>query len=195
MGVITKLAENPWTFHLLRKIPEFNYRQTKSRIGRRLNGRAPVVDIGCGTAEFCRMFEPRHYLGIDISPRYLQFARKRNPQYSFILASGADLCLPSNSFPQALINGVLHHLDERLALTFLHEAHRILKHRGVLLLIEDIEAANSGSVSKLVHRLDMGAHIREVEGYERLLARLFHIEEFSTYYSGTCHYGMWLLRK
>ena len=195
MGIIAALSENPWTFHYLRKIPEFNYRQTKSRIRQYLDSNLPVLDLGCGTAEFCRCFSPAGYLGVDVSAKYLAYAKRRCPEYAFALGSGAALCLPSQSFPQALINGVIHHLDEGLAVKLLSETHRVLKEDGKLLLIEDIESDASGFMDKLIHALDMGDHIREQGEYKRLVSRLFKIEESHAYYSGRCHYGLWLLRK
>jgi len=195
MNIFSELSERPSTFHFLRKIPELNHRQTKKKIRQYFDSALPTLDLGCGTAEFCRCFSPEAYLGIDISEKYITFAKKRCPEYSFILASGQNLCLQSESFLQILINGVIHHLNDDIAGQLLREAHRVLRDEGKLLLIEDIETSSTKLLGKLIHQMDAGDHIRGLEKYERLVNTLFEIEESVTYYSGYCHYGLWLMRK
>jgi ubiquinone/menaquinone biosynthesis C-methylase UbiE len=182
-------------FHYLRKIPELNYTQTKQKIRRHFDSAVATLDVGCGTAEFCRCFAPAIYLGVDISSKYLLFAKRRCPEYAFVLASGDALGVKSRSFSQVLINGVIHHLDDQLARQLLEEAHRVLEDDGKLLMIEDIESDSSTLVTRLIHSMDMGDHIREREGYSRLISGLFEVTESYSYYSGYCHYGLWLLRK
>jgi ubiquinone/menaquinone biosynthesis C-methylase UbiE len=195
MSIISSLAEHPLTFHLLRKVPEANFKQTKRVIRNYLDSAVLTLDLGCGTAEFCRCFSPKGYLGIDISEKYITFAKRRRAKYSFVIASGQNLCLRSKSFPQILINGVIHHLNDDLAEDFLNEAHRILQDDGKFLLIEDTKANSQNLVGNLIHTLDMGDHIREKEDYARLLNKRFKIEESFTYFSGVCHYSAWLMRK
>jgi ubiquinone/menaquinone biosynthesis C-methylase UbiE len=195
MSLIDTLSENPRTFHFLRKIPECNYQQTKKKIRSYFDRRVPTLDLGCGTAEFCRCFAPESYLGIDISEKYIAYAKKRCPEYSFIVASGENLCVRTKSFPQVLINGVIHHLHDDLAGHLLNEAHRILRDDGRLLLIEDIDTRSVGLVGRLIHAMDMGDYIRRPGDYQGLISKLFAIEESFTYHSGYCHYGLWLLKK
>jgi len=195
MGMMTALAERPMAFHLLRKIPELNYGQTKKKIQEYFVHNCLTLDLGCGTAEFCRCFAPERYLGVDISEKYIAFAKRRNPEYAFAIAAGQSLCVPSRAFPQILINGVIHHLSDDLAKSMLGEAHRILADNGKLLMIEDIETNSTSGLSRLIHSMDEGDNIRQQEQYERLLKQFFKIDVAFTYYSGFCHYGLWLLRK
>jgi ubiquinone/menaquinone biosynthesis C-methylase UbiE len=195
MGILAALADRPAVFHCLRKIPELNYRQTKKKIRSYLEQDLLTLDLGCGTAEFCRCFAPEKYLGIDISEKYVAFAKKRYPQYSFAVAVGQNLCLRSQRFPQILINGVIHHLSDQAALAVLAEAHRVLADDGGLLLIEDIETNSTSLLSRMIHALDEGENIRGHRQYEQLVCKLFEIQASLTYYSGFCHYGLWLMRK
>jgi ubiquinone/menaquinone biosynthesis C-methylase UbiE len=195
MNLIAALTERPLLFHLLRKIPELNYGQTKKFIRGYFDNNQPTLDLGCGTAEFCRCFAPKNYVGLDVSPKYLTFAKRRHPEYLFTVAVGQRLCLRSLSFPQILINGVIHHLNDETAGAVLNEAHRVLTDDGRLLLIEDIETKSTSLFSRLIHAMDKGDNIRDRQQYERFLDKLFEIEVAFTYYSGVCHYGLWLLRK
>jgi len=195
MGIMTALAERPRAFHLLRKIPELNYGQTKKKIHEYFAHERLTLDLGCGTAQFCRCFSPKTYLGIDLSKKYVAFAKKRYQEYSFAIAAGQSLSVQPRSFPQILINGVIHHLSDDLAKSMLGEARRILTDDGKLLIIEDIETNSTSGLSRLIHSMDEGDNIRRQEQYERLLKQLFKIETAFTYYSGFCHYGLWLLRK
>jgi ubiquinone/menaquinone biosynthesis C-methylase UbiE len=195
MGIIAALADRPLSFHLLRKIPELNFGQTKKKIHEYFVCNRLTLDLGCGTAEFCRCFAPGVYLGIDISEKYISFAKRRNPEYSFAIAAGQNLCLRAKTFPQILINGVIHHLNDEQAKYMLSETRRILTDDGKLLLIEDIETTSTSPFSRVIHSMDKGDNIRWREQYEQLLNKFFEIEAASTYYSGFCHYGLWLLRK
>jgi len=195
MGILAALADRPLVFHFLRKIPELNYGRTKKKIHEHFVRNRLTLDLGCGTAEFCRCFAPEVYLGVDISEKYITFAKRRYPRYSFAIAAGQSLCLRSQTFPQILINGVIHHLNDEKAQSMLNEAHRILTDDGKLLLIEDIETNSTNLLSRLIHSMDEGDNIRWQEQYERLLNKFFEIEVAFTYYSGFCHYGLWVLRK
>ncbi len=195
MSFIDCLVRNPRTFHYLRKFPEWNYRATKRHIQSHLEPTAPTLDLGCGTGEFATLFSPQSYLGVDISACYLAYARKRLPEYRFAQGVGQALPLADGAVKQLLINGVLHHLDGDLARRVLKEAARVLAADGRLLLIEDIQPENPGLLTRTLHAMDHGEHIRPRQGYPELLGDNLRVEKELCYRSGICHYGFWLLRK
>lgn len=43
-----------------------------------------IVDFGCGYGRLCRAFPIEKYIGVDISDKAIEEARKRNPTYKFI---------------------------------------------------------------------------------------------------------------
>lgn len=53
-----------------------------------------VLDCGCGYGRLPELLPPvdrRKYLGIDLSPEFIDLARIRNPTYSFAVADMRDL--------------------------------------------------------------------------------------------------------
>jgi SAM-dependent methyltransferase len=90
-----------------------------------LKGR--LLDIGCGSKPYKKLFVVDEYVGLDIDS---EITRKRN--MAEVLYDGKLFPLPSNSFDSALCNQVLEHVfnpDE-----FLSEIYRVLKPNGKLLL-------------------------------------------------------------
>ncbi len=184
-----RLADNPRAFHLLRKLPEWNFSQTKKRVreAHERLGKPAVLDIGCGTGEYAHLFDPSAYHGADINPRYLAFARHRRPGYSF---EEADMTRWSSSarFGLVLVNGVLHHLPDDLADAVLAVAGAHLTPEGRLLIIEDVHAADDPLLTRLLHTMDEGNHIREVATWGQFFAERVEIERAERYFSGICPY-------
>lgn len=195
MSLLDRLVENPVSFHYLRKIPEANYRQTKRRIRALLDPSEKTIDLGCGTGEFASLFAPSGYLGLDVSLPYLRFAARIAPAHRFARALGQALPLADRSVRQVLVNGVLHHLGEAVARRLVAEAQRVLQPGGRLLLIEDVEPEDPPLLTRLIHSMDAGEHIRARNAYPDLLGHGLEILQEEEYRSGLCVYGLWLARR
>jgi len=92
---------------------------------RLLKGR--LIDIGCGSMPYKKLFMVDDYVGLDIDSEVT-----RNRRVADQLYDGKVFPFPSNSFDSALCNQVLEHVfnpDE-----FLSEIYRVLKPNGKLLL-------------------------------------------------------------
>jgi len=192
-----RLAENPLCFHYLRKLPELNYRATKRRL-RALSGRLPqarVLDAGCGTGEFARLFDPARYLGVDVHPGYVAFARRRNPRHRFECADVIAWPGAGEPFDLLLVNGVLHHLDDAAAKALLQAVLAQARPGATLVVIEDVELPRAGLGTTLVHSLDHGHFIRGPEAWTRLVGSIVPIDESESYVSGLCPYQMMVARR
>ena len=192
-----RLAETPTTFHWLRKLPEANYRTTKSRIRavRDAIGAPRTLDLGCGTGEYSRLFAPDRYLGVDVHPGYIAFAKRRNPQHHYLCGDARIWQGDGTPFELVLVNGVLHHLDDEAARAFLRAAHGHLAPGGTLLVIEDVDLPAASFGTRLVHLLDHGDHIRDAGRWQELVADVATIARSETYTSGICPYHLMLCRK
>ncbi len=107
------------------------------RLGLDPHGR-DVLEVGCGSgygAYLLNGLAPRRYLGFDVMEEQLALARQHYPQFDFRQLDAADLAsIPSASFDDAVIFGVLHHVPQwRLALD---ELRRVLRPNGHLFLEE-----------------------------------------------------------
>jgi SAM-dependent methyltransferase len=89
--------------------------------------------MGCGTGAFISKFQDSPYklYGIDISPRCIEYARKKYPDISFSVGDIEATGYEDGAFDVILLSGVMHHfpcLDK-----LIKECHRVLKKGGVLL--------------------------------------------------------------
>jgi ubiquinone/menaquinone biosynthesis C-methylase UbiE len=111
---------------------------------KRISGGAAhrVLEIGCGQGTGARiiydLFEPRHYVGLDLDSRMVQRARRKAralPNARFLEGDVASLAFPDGSFDLVVDFGVVHHVpnwQDALA-----EIHRVLKSGGEF-LFEDL---------------------------------------------------------
>ena len=190
------LANSPFMFHWLRKLPEANYRATKSRLAALRDSIAPerVIDLGCGTGEFASLFDPRGYLGVDVHPGYERFAARAHPRHRFVCADALTWSNDGWPFDLALMNGVLHHHDDGSARSFLLAALRQVRPGGWLVVIEDTHLARR-PLAALIHALDEGAFVRTPEAWMKLVGACATIEHNETYVSGVCPYHLMVARK
>jgi len=75
-----------------------------------------VLEIGCGNghgAYLLNQRSPRSYVGLDLMEEQIEKARKRYPQYQFLVQDAADLSqFGETSKDVVIIFGVLHHIPE-----------------------------------------------------------------------------------
>jgi ubiquinone/menaquinone biosynthesis C-methylase UbiE len=85
-----------------------------------------ILDIGCGSGTFVDALTKRGFdaVGIDIVPKFINFARK-NYQGKFLVADAYQLPFESKTFDTVFIRNVLEHLDNDLRA--LKEAIRVGK--------------------------------------------------------------------
>lgn len=194
--VINKLSNHPQVFNFLRKILENNFKAHHQVISKcfPLKSNQKILDVGCGTGEFCSYFPPHTYTGIDINAQYIKFA-KNHYQGRFLVADAQNLPFADSSFPKILMVGVLHHLDDQSCFKVLRETKRVLVKNGQMLIMEDIKAPEDLFVTKLIHYLDKGKLIRTRQVYEQFLNFYFKIRKVFIIRSGLCPYQVFLLER
>ena len=95
-----------------------------------------VADVGCGTGAAARMLANLglDVLGIDLSPKMLAEARRRNPDLSFQVGSMTGLDFADGHFCGICAwYSVIHIPDEQLPDVFA-EFHRVLRPGGLVLV-------------------------------------------------------------
>ena len=97
-----------------------------------------VLEIGCGSgygAYLLNQLQPKSYVGLDVMTEQVELARKKYPQFQFLIQDAEDLSQFENeSKDVVIIFGVLHHIPNwRKAID---EIHRVLKPKGSLFLEE-----------------------------------------------------------
>jgi 2-polyprenyl-3-methyl-5-hydroxy-6-metoxy-1,4-benzoquinol methylase len=189
-SLLDRIGGNPFWFHYLRKLAELNFRATKRRIGavRDRLGAPRVLDVGCGTGEFAGLFDPARYQGIDLSERYVGFARRTYPAYRFACADAIRWAGTGERFDLLLVNGVLHHLDAAEAQALLRATARHAAPGATLLVIEDTELPDPGWATRIVHGADAGHFIRTPVAWHALVSAVTAIDRTDAYVSGACPY-------
>lgn len=200
--IIRFLADQPIIFDILRRVIEANYISLKRVIRKEFSfnikkekgsSHGRILDVPCGTGEFCMLFSPDHYLGLDISEKYIDYAREKY-NHTFICGDASKTGLEPTHFDKILMLGFLHHLDDGMVTAVLNEAKRILKPDGVLLLIEDAPTKSKFNIiGKMLQRLDVGSNIRPAYVYGNFLKEDFAVVRYYHVRSGFWDYSVFVL--
>lgn len=188
--VVEKISDHPVLFIFCRSLLENDFKAIRAVIRRdlKLSPGVRTLDLGCGPGAFSDLFEQGDYVGADLNPRYIDWARQHR-KGAFVVADARELELPDQRFDQILIFGLLHHLPDEVVRDVLSECHRLLVPGGHVLVIEDIPAISKlNLIGHLIHSVENGEHIREAEAYRTLYRERFRIEHDETLKSGICDY-------
>ena len=95
-----------------------------------------VADIGCGPGQVARYLHERgaRVVGIDLSPRMIECARKLHPAIEFQQADMAALPVPDATWAGIAAFYSLIHIPRDRVVATLREFRRALRPRGLLLL-------------------------------------------------------------
>lgn len=137
-----------------------------------------VVDVGCGTAELLRHFpQDITYHGFDLSPDYIDAARKRfpgKPQFAFhardITTLGRDEIPPCDL---AIAFGVLHHVNDAGARGLLENLYERLAPGGRLVTIDNLFVPGQAFIARELIKRDRGQHVRDEAAYRALVPPRF----------------------
>jgi SAM-dependent methyltransferase len=123
------------------------------------------LDLGCGTAGVCRIISRNiKYLGVDNSKIYLNSAKIKFPEHTFMQADLGEAEWNKN----ILINdamvatglGLLHHLDNNQAINFLTGCRSVLNKNSLLFTVDPVTIADTGKVAKWFAENDRGQYVR-----------------------------------
>jgi len=131
-----------------------------------------VLDLGCGAGGFSTVV-PGAYLGIDLNPSYIAFARRRfgDPRRRFEVRELADLD-GRETFDKAIMASVLHHLSDAEAASVLALLARIVRSRLVVMDFHP-ESANRFQAFLIAH--DRGKFPRPAQAQRAILAQSFDV--------------------
>lgn len=169
--MLSKLLAIPGFFQWQQKTFN-NYTNVKKEFSDYLkNGPLNILDIGCSTG-LCgqNVFDMKrdHYIGIDITPKYIEYARQVYKQGEYMVMDGRKLEFPDQSFDIVSFIGVVHHMEDEIIKACLQEVKRVLKPAGYLLWGEPVLTPNE-LISNIFLSIDRGKYIRESSQYLDLL--------------------------
>jgi ubiquinone/menaquinone biosynthesis C-methylase UbiE len=92
-----------------------------------------VVDFGCGPGRDVPYWSARgfEYVGVDVSQKFLDIARRRSPEQTFVAGDFASVDLPPNSAALAIHNSSLQHVPRASLDAVLRKAFETLEPGGI----------------------------------------------------------------
>jgi SAM-dependent methyltransferase len=134
-----------------------------------------ILDVGCGPADILAYLPDVDYFGYDISEAYIAQAKIRFGQrgrFNCKQLKFEDLSvLPK--FDVVLALGLLHHLDDSVAIGIMQIAYKALKSGGRLLTIDPCLDPSQNLFSRFLVCNDRGQNVRDKGGYEALATNVF----------------------
>jgi 2-polyprenyl-3-methyl-5-hydroxy-6-metoxy-1,4-benzoquinol methylase len=120
-----------------------------------------ILDIGCGIGHYAQATEGK-YLGIDLSERYIQCARKRFPQASkeFRCIDVTTLWQEQARHDIVLLVDLLHHLADRDCIKLLQMCGQLASRH--LVSFEPV-TEQTNAVGRWIIKNDRGNYIRRLE--------------------------------
>ena len=134
-----------------------------------------VLDIGCGPADLLSYLPEVDYVGIDLSPQYIQAARARyGNRATFLCENVADTVVREPASADVVTaTGVLHHLNDVEARRLLEVARQALKPGGRFVALDGVWHPGQSPVARWVLRRDRGRFIRTADAYVALARDVF----------------------
>jgi SAM-dependent methyltransferase len=135
---------------------------------------ARILEIGCGPGTIARYLPQTDYVGFDLSPKYIEMARKRFPQAQFVCERVSQFSLASpRSFDTVLALGIVHHLDDQEARQLFQIAYDALKSNGKLVTLDGVWTNDQSAAARWLLARDRGEHVRNEGEYVKIASEVF----------------------
>src|SRR5262249_49595116 len=136
-----------------------------------------VLDVGCGPGTNTHLFAHADYLGVDINPVYIAFARKRFSR-EVVVADVVNWKIPqATSFDFILVNSFFHHVDTHSVRHVLEHLRSLLSPDGYIHIL-DLVLPERLCMARMLARLDRGRYPRRLDEWQILLSQYFELTVF-----------------
>jgi len=131
-----------------------------------------VLDVGCGPGTNSDLFSHTNYLGIDLSEKYVTFARRRFSR-DFQVADARDYLPPAGrTYDFILVNSLLHHMNDEDTRRILRTMEQALCEDGTIHII-DLLTPECGGIPRLLARRDRGSYARPLAQWKEVFCEFF----------------------
>jgi SAM-dependent methyltransferase len=140
-----------------------------------------VLDVGCGPGTNTKLFAQTDYLGIDVNPRYIEYARRKHKR-NFVAADVTTYedTPGAEKFDFILLNSFLHHIADT-------DCHKVLSHlttrlsRDGYLHILELVMPGDHSLAQLLAKWDRGKFLRARGEWRALFEEHLEVSIFTPY--------------
>jgi SAM-dependent methyltransferase len=135
-----------------------------------------ILDIGCGPGEIVPYLpEGVEYVGYDISPEYIEWARRRFPGRGefYALPFQQSELARHRPFDTAIVIAVLHHLDDDEARNLLALLKRAVRPGGRVITADLVSIEGQNPVAQMMVDWDRGQNVRRSSEYAALATPIF----------------------
>jgi SAM-dependent methyltransferase len=135
-----------------------------------------MLDLGCGPGELLLSLPATaEYVGVDLSPAYIEAARRRFSGRGRFAVMDARAITPDalGHFDAVASVGLLHHLDDPDVVRMLEAVGEVLGADGRFLSLDPGFADGQARSARWLMGRDRGRNIRSLGGYERLVGECF----------------------
>jgi SAM-dependent methyltransferase len=135
---------------------------------------ARILEIGCGPGSIVSYLPPSDYLGFDLSPEYIELAKRRFPKARFVCERVSQFSLAKEqSFDVVLALGIVHHLDDAEARQLFQIAHDALIPGGKLITLDGAWTDGQSATARWLLARDRGEHVRSEREYVGIASQVF----------------------
>ena len=127
-----------------------------------------VIDVGCGSAQALHFLPDVEYIGLDINPDCIAFARRTYGSNGTFVVGDTQSLRGDLRF-----RDVLHHLDDQDAVHCIRFAYDAIKMSGGFICLDPGWIPNQRAFSKFVMANDRGRNIRTEQQYRQLAGNIF----------------------
>jgi ubiquinone/menaquinone biosynthesis C-methylase UbiE len=131
-----------------------------------------ILDVACGSGSFLADLEatfPRaRIFGLDLSPAYLQEARRRSPRTGLLQANAERLPFADASLDAVVSIYLFHELPPKVRTLIAAELARVLKPGGVLAFADSVQPADDPRLERLLEAFPAYFHEPYYSSYAAL---------------------------
>jgi SAM-dependent methyltransferase len=139
-----------------------------------------VLDVGCGPGTNAALFAHADYIGVDINPRYIAWARRHYPGEFIVADIRAHEFPAGRGFDFVLVNSFLHHLTDEEVQRVLAAVVRVVSPEGFVHVL-DLVLPEKRSAARWLARHDRGRHARSLEAWRKLFGAAFDVVALEPY--------------
>ncbi len=137
---------------------------------------AKILDIGCGTggiSNLIREVARVSYTGVDVNPKYIEFAKKQNYPGTFYSADITRGFQADTDFDIVMALDMMHHINDEQVRKAIALARRSLKQNGRFIFLDPVITKDRSFFEKQLMKLDRGRFIRTKDANNAFLKESF----------------------